>query len=298
MLRKLKTIALFSSAYALAGCVSAAEGILDGVAGSVSSVGSKALFNVDEESCRADNYLLAEKSVDLEFYKEKSFELASTQCAAKFDAQVSEADFSRDYDSLVRKKCFTENGQTRQTTFCQESTKGLALVASEPETTFFADKQKMVGYEVGSLACDHEMFKRKPNVARLARIEATTACEKDGRCYKTENLIDRNRSLSPGPSTSWSNDPNSERSVTFTWDTPVADMEQVYLITPHTVPMLAYSIEITTPTGQQVQVARVDGNEEQKLCHRFNPLDVKSMTIEGATKINPSRVFLNEVVVR
>jgi len=283
------------------GCISTAESIIDGVAGAASSAGSNALFNANEEGCRADPALLAERAVGLEFYKEKSFGIASAQCDSKFNIRLDKATFSQNYDDALRKACFTELGSKTQTSFCSEATKNLqASTAPAKLDTQIAQQTSRVDYDVVALECDHEMFKRKRNVAKDARIDvSSSACTEEGICYSKDNLVDGNRQLSPSPSNSWANAPDSERRVDFVWETPVTNIEQVYLLTPHGVPIMNYTIEITTPGGQQYQMVRVLGNTEQKLCHRFNPIDVKSMFITGlGAEINQSQIFLNEVVVR
>lgn len=298
MLSKFRMLPVFLAPILISGCVSTAEGILDSVAGTAAKAGSSVLFNAKEEECLGDPALLAEKAVDLEFYKEKSFNLAKSQCDSKFDVAVNEALFSQNYDEAIRESCFSDSGDRLNTRFCSEAAKNLsATTVQAPAKTSLTSSRD---YKVVSLECDHEMFKRKPNLAPDAQIIVdSSACEKDGRCYDKANLVDGNRSLSPSPSFSWSNDPNSQRRVDFVWDTPLTNVEQIYIVTPHTVPILNYTIEITTPDHNQIQMVRVLGNKEQKLCHRFNPIDVKSMFITGlGSEINQDRIYLNEIVIR
>jgi len=298
---KTSSIALVLAPFALTACVSAAESIIDGVADAAASAGSNLLFDAKEEGCRADPSLLAEQAVGLEFYKEKSFNIASAQCDSRFDIDLDEATFSQNYDIALRDACFTGSGAMLQTNYCTEATKDL-LPANTPAqvATPTSSQTSWADYDVVSLACDHQMFRRKPNVAEDARIDVdSSACTDDGRCYRKERMVDGNREESASPANSWANAPDGSRRVDFTWDTPVQNMEQIYILTPHGVPMLNYTIEIITPTGQQFQMARTLGNTEQKICHRFNPIDVKSMFITGLSgTLATGQIFLNEVVIR
>ncbi|MEL7453062.1 MAG: hypothetical protein AAGJ50_06800 [Pseudomonadota bacterium] len=288
--------------FGLASCISAAENILDSIAEGAASAGSNALFNATEEQCRADPALLAERAVGLQFYKEKSYGIASAQCASKFEIEIDEAAFSRNYDTALRKACFDEADGLLETEFCSEATKALPSEdAVVPVVEAQADTPRShSGYEVVSLPCDHEMFKRKRNVAGDARIDVeTTACSDSGACYDKANLVDGNRRLSASPSNSWANAKDHSRVVDFVWETPARNIEQIYILTPHAVAMMDYSIEIVTSDGQQYQIARGLGNTEQEICHRFNPIDIRLMSISGGgPAINPGQIFLNEVVVR
>lgn len=285
---------------ALAGCTSMAEGILDGVAGTVADVGSRSLYGVDEEACRVDPYWLAKKGVELEFAKERTFSLASKKCRDEFEVELNEGNFSYEYDLLLRDYCAADDGTDPDSNFCRNNLPRVGSSQAPERAVFTPDIEKMRNYEVGSLDCDDDMFKRKMNVARLARIEATSLCPENGECYSTANLVDRNRSESFGSSSSWANARGTPRTVTFTWDQPVADIEQIFIQTPEAFPLRTYSIEVVTPTGQQIQVAQVINDERQEICHRFNPLDVESITIEGVSRRSNSAsiIYLNEVVVR
>lgn len=298
MIANFRLFALLSTTIFLSGCVSTAEGIIDGVAGTAEKLGSDALFSAKEEECRADPALLANKAVDLEFYKKKSFNIAKSQCKSKYNVTVNETLFSQNYDNAVRAACFSTSGNKAGSSFCSEASKTLttAVVQSPASRPIKSTRN----YKVASLACDHQMFKRKRNVAPDARIIVdSSACEKDGRCYDKNNLVDGNRSESPSPSFSWSNAPDGQRRVDLIWDTPVNDMEQIYIVTPNTVPISTYTIEVVAADGNQIQMVQVFGNKEQKLCHRFNPIDVKKIFITGlGSNINPSRIYLNEIVVR
>ncbi len=300
MARAIKTFGLILATGALSGCVSAAVGMLDGIAGAAADVGSRTLYSVDEEACKVDPYWLAKKGVDLDFGKNRTFSLASSKCQERFDVALNEMAFAYDFDLLVKERCTKGSGQDVRSSYCSDNVPKIDPAAAPQRAAFVPDIEKMRGYEVGNLECDNDMFKRKMNVARLAQIEGTELCLGDGGCYSKDNLVDRNRSISFGSTSSWANERDTPRVVTFTWDRPETDIEQIFIQTPEAFPLATYTIEVRTPTGQQVQVAQVLGNEGPRICHRFNPLDVESITIEGSLK--PSQgsalIYLNEVVVR
>ena len=121
MPNRINSIALAAAIGTLAGCISTAEGILDSVAGSVANVGSSALFNVDEEACRADPFLLASKGVALEFYMQKSFNLASDKCKAQFGVDINQATFESDYALNAADYCTSSNGNPIASTYCTQT---------------------------------------------------------------------------------------------------------------------------------------------------------------------------------
>jgi len=149
-----------------------------------------------------------------------------------------------------------------------------------------------------ALSCDHKMFERKPNVAKSANISVSSTYCVSGDCYDKKRVIDDDRSTQLGPNYSWANDGAGPKWLEMAWRYPVKDMEQLYFVFTEGYIVGSYDITIKTTTGWR-DVVSVRNNRELKPCHRFEPVDVLTVRIEGVGPDHQkSYMRINEAVVR
>lgn len=156
----------------------------------------------------------------------------------------------------------------------------------------------LTGPKLTSLACDHYMYKRKPNVANDARVAVSSTYCGSGGCYEKRRMIDNDRNEALGSRYSWTNNGAGDKWATFSWNRPVKDMEQIYFVGTEGYEVGAYTVTVETTQGWKT-VASVRNNSENKICHRFPAEDVTSVKIEGVgPSKQPTYFRINEVVIR
>lgn len=154
------------------------------------------------------------------------------------------------------------------------------------------------GDKLPALACDHQMFRRKLDLAPKSSISVSSTFCRSGECYDKKRVVDGDRSTKLGGAHSWTNDGEGPKWMELKWSRPVKNMEQVYFVSTDGYEIGNYDISVESG-GRWLKVASVRNNTALKPCHRFPPTDVTKVRIEGTGPARqPAYMRLNEVVIR